>query len=82
MQNEHPIDRFARSVRGPVVVLAAICLPVCLLSYGWMVKSAIETWPLWASIPAIVAQIVVFLGIASLLDTRQERKNRQQGERP
>jgi hypothetical protein len=73
MQNEHPIDRFARRIRGVVVILAVACLPVCLVSYGWMLKEALATWPLWASIPATVAQIVVWMGIASLIDAREDR---------
>lgn len=77
MEYSHPVDRFARRIRGVLFVLAALCLPVCLISYGWMLKEALTTWPLWASIPATVAQIVVWLGIASLLDIRQERQNRQ-----
>ena len=77
MEYSHPIDRFARRMRGVFIILAALCLPVCLISYGWMLKDALATWPLWASVPATVAQIVVWLGIASLLDIRQERQNRQ-----
>lgn len=77
MQNEHPIDRFARRIRGAVVLLAMASLPIFLFSYGWMLKDALATWPLWASIPAIVAQIAVWLGIASLLDIRQERQNQR-----
>jgi hypothetical protein len=77
MQSEHPIDRAARRIRGPITILAGLCLPVCLLSYGWMVKTALETWPLWASIPAVLSHIIAALGLASLLDIQQERRNRQ-----
>lgn len=77
MENEHPLDRFGRRIRGPVTFLAALCLPICLFSYGWMVKTALETWPLWASIPAVLSHFTVMLGLASLIDSRQERQNRQ-----
>lgn len=77
MQKKHPIDRFARRIRGAVVLLAIASLPVFLFSYGWMLKDALATWPLWASLPAIAAQIAVWLGIASLLDIRQERQSQR-----
>jgi hypothetical protein len=73
MHDAHPIDRFARRIRGVVIILAALSLPIGLFSYGWMLKDALAAWPLWASIPAIVAQVVVWMGVASLIDARQDR---------
>lgn len=72
---EHIADRVTRNLRGVFIGLAGVSLPVFLIGYGFMLKNALTTWPLWASIPVVIAQIVVCLGLASLLDIRQERRN-------
>lgn len=74
MQNEHPVDRFARRIRGAVVFLAAICLPVFLVSYGWMLVLAYYAWPGWAFAIAVGSQILGWLGVSALFDSRQERR--------
>lgn len=75
--SEHIADRLGRSLRGVFIGAATVAFPVSLVGYGFMLRSALQDWPLWASIPVVIAQIAACLGLASLLDTRQERQNQQ-----
>ena len=71
----HPIDRVARKFRGLIIVLAVVSFPVFLVSYIWMVREAFFALPLWAWLGLVVSHTIGFLGIASLFDRYQERRN-------
>lgn len=60
------------------MVLAVLSAPVFLISYGFMLKHALTTWPWWASAITIAAHITGWLGISALLDSRQERRTKTQ----
>lgn len=70
---EQPIDRLMRRGRGFILVLTALCFPIFLISYGFMVHAMLTTWGWWA-VPASVAHCIGWLGIASLFDIQQERR--------
>lgn len=76
---EHPIDRFMRAIRPLLIGLLFLALPVMLLSYGWMLKQLLYAAPFWVSAAVVLAHMVTWLGIASLFDKQQER--RQSSER-
>lgn len=78
MEKEHPLDKFGRAVRTPLMIGAALCLPVMLFSYGWMIKALILAAPVLVSVAVIIAHFVVWLGISSLIDMRQERLSKPQ----
>ena len=78
MIKEHPADRIARAMRGPILVSAFLCFPAFMLSYGLAMHWLITTAPLWIAIPSIIAHVAVMLGLASLIDTREERRHQKQ----
>jgi len=80
MDYDHPLDRLGVRLRPLLIVGAGLCFPIFMVSYGLMVKHALMTWPVWGSVLTVIAHLVVCLGIAGLLDTRQERSRRQQDE--
>lgn len=73
MEYSHPIDRLGVKMRPALVVLAAMCFPVFLISYGLMLHHALTTWPAWASAAMVFANLTVLSGLAALLDIRRER---------
>ena len=73
MEYTHPIDRALVRIRGLVIVLMIICAPVMLYTYGLIGVEVARDMGAWA-IPVVIAHLVVWLGIASLLDTRLERR--------
>ena len=74
MLSQHPIDRFGRATRGIFLFAMVACLPVTLYSYAWMIKQVYLAAPTWISVVVTVSQIITFLGIASLFDKQQERR--------
>lgn len=76
MIKEHPADRLARKARKPIIWGAALCFPVFLTSYGIAMQWVITTAPLWLSVPSVIAHLAVALGLAALIDTREERRCR------
>ncbi len=70
---EHPVDRLGAALRPVIIVLAVASLPVFLLTYGFLIKHALTTWPWWGSAALIVSHLIGWLGIGSLFDARQER---------
>lgn len=68
---EHPLDRLFRHLRGPLIIMAVLSLPISLLSYAFAMKWLITTAPLWVSIPSVISHILVMLGLAYRIDTPQ-----------
>lgn len=73
MQHQHPLDRLAYRLRVPLIVLAVISCPVMLYSYAWGMKQIMAAAPAWVSVLVVVSHIMVWLGIGSLFDMRQEK---------
>ena len=78
MQYTHPIDRLMYRLRGPILVIAALSMPVMLFSYGKMALLALEAWPGWVFGCALAAHIMGWIGIGCLVDSLKER-NQSQG---
>ena len=76
MDNEKPIDAFMRRLRGPIIAVAAISVPVSTLSYGWMVVDFAARQDWWLSVIVLTAHFFAVLGISCLFDNRQERLRR------
>ena len=70
---EHIADRLTRKAAPALVASLHLSVPVGLMGYAWMVKAAMIAMPWWVFAPVIIAHLVFFLGIASLIDTLQER---------
>lgn len=75
MRSENIFDRFGYWARPVLIALLWLCLPVALVTYSQMAGMIIQQWPWWVSLPAITAHLVCFLGIASLFDRQEERRN-------
>lgn len=73
MENRHPIDIFMIRIRGLLFIVALLCLPAFLLSYAWMLKSLMTEASGWISAAVILSHFTVWVGIASLVDMRQEK---------
>jgi len=50
---------------GPAVTIAA---PLFLVSYAVMWTTALSTWPVWATVVALVAHAVTAIGIPLLFE--------------
>lgn len=74
MEPIHPADRIMRVLRVPLIIGAMLCFPVFMLSYGYAMKWLIKTAPFWLSAPSVISHLVVFLGVASLFDSQEERR--------
>ena len=79
MHHSHPIDRLVVKFRAALIVLAALCLPAFLVTYGLMVRSALTAWPWWGSAIMVVSHFTALLGLSSLIDIRQSQKSRTEG---
>lgn len=71
---ETAVDRAMRRVRAPIIFLLILSGPVTLLSYGMLMKHMLTTAPVWISAAVVVSHIFTWLGIASLFDKQQERR--------
>lgn len=71
MNKIHPVDRLMLKLRVPIIIGAALCFPVFMLSYGYALRWLITTAPIWISAPSVISHLVVFLGVASLIDIRE-----------
>jgi hypothetical protein len=71
---DHIADRIAYKARPVLIIVAALCLPAFLLTYGFMVVDALKTWPWWSSATMAVSHIVLIIGLAGLHDFQQERR--------
>jgi len=78
MRYTHPIDRAAYALRGVILGATYLCAPIYMISYGWMLKKLLTTAPGWVSAVVILAHIIVWIGIASLFDRSQERRQTQE----
>ena len=78
MQYTHPIDRLMYRLRGPIIVIAALSMPVMLFSYGKMILLALEAWPGWMFACAFAAHIMGWVGIGCLVDSLKERHQSQE----
>lgn len=78
MQYTHPIDRLMYRLRGPIIVIAALSMPVMLFSYGKMILLALEAWPGWMFACAFAAHIMGWIGIGCLVDSLKERHQSQE----
>lgn len=77
MQYTHPIDRLMYRLRGPIIVLAALSMPVMLFSYGKMALLALDAWPGWVFGCAFAAHIIAWVGIGCLVDSLTEKRQSQ-----
>lgn len=68
------LDRLAERLRPWLLVWLAVSAPIWMVSYAWMLKNLLETAPLWVSIPVGFSAITAALGLAALLDIRQEHQ--------
>lgn len=73
MRYTHPVDRAVYALRGVILAACYLCGPIMLISYGWMARELITTAPVWVSVIVLIAHVVGWLGIASLIDMRRER---------
>ena len=71
--NEHPIDRFMRSLRPVLIGLAVLAFPVFMFTYLWGLKLILAEVGFGWWFPIIGAQALVWLGIAGLADMRSSR---------
>lgn len=69
------IDRTAKRLQWPFIVLAIASLPVFLFGVGYMFKLLFFTAPWWATLAVSVSWFIVLLGLASLLDQLELRKS-------
>lgn len=74
MEKEHFADKAARRFRKPLIALLLVSGPVFVFSYAKMLQLAATTWSGWIFWPVMVAQVIGFLGIASLIDDHRERR--------
>lgn len=81
MDNEKPIDAFVRRLRGPIIAVAAVSVPISTLSYGWMVVDFVAKQEWWLSLIVVTAHFFGILGISCLFDNRQEQLRRQGRDR-
>lgn len=63
-----------RALRGPIIAALVVSGPIMLMSYGWMIKHFVTTAPVWLSVVVVIAHFLVWLGIGSLFDRQQERR--------
>lgn len=69
------IDRTAKRLQWPFIVLAIASLPVFLFGVGYMFKLLFFAAPWWATLAVSVSWFTVLLGLASLLDQLELRKS-------
>lgn len=81
MPYTHPLDRLVVKLRPALIVLAALCFPAFLITYGLMLKAAFQSWPSWGVAVMVVSHLLGWLGLSALLDSRQERMSRTEAER-
>ena len=81
MQENNPFDRLARRLRGFFIIAMFAAVPVVLISYFWMIAVAYHAAPGWIFAIIVIAHLLSWLGLSSLLDIRQEQKNPLQGDR-
>lgn len=77
IHDTHPIDRLMRRARGLIYLIAAAAFPVAVVGYGLMLKLAAENWPAWAFAAVCASHLIGLLGLASLIDSRQEQQIHQ-----
>lgn len=56
------------------MVCCYACLPIMLLSYGWMLKELMFSAPGWISAVVIISHLIGWLGISALIDMKSERR--------
>lgn len=74
MKSTHPIDRLVYRLRKPIIAAIYIAGPVMMFSYGWGVKELYFSAPGWLTAVVVIAHIIVWVGIGSLFDRQQERR--------
>ena len=74
MQKEHPFDRLARRLQTPLIWFLWVSAPIALFTYGKAMVAFIWSLPPALGVITFIAQIVALLGIASLFDRQQARR--------
>lgn len=74
---EHPLDRLGRAIRPFLIGLAVLAMPIALFTYGWGLKLILAEVGFGWWFPIIGAQVVVWIGLAGLIDIRSERRQSQ-----
>ena len=77
MVQEHIADRIARKCRKAALLGSVVSMPVAIFGFGYMAKLLAQTAPVWVTVAVLVSLFVNLLGIASLIDTLQERTRQQ-----
>lgn len=78
MQYTHPLDRLIYRLRGPILLVAALSMPIMLFSYGKMALLALDAWPGWAFGCALAAHIIGWIGLGCLVDSLTEKRQSQE----
>lgn len=59
----HPVDRFFYHFRRPFIILGIIAIPIALLAYVALFRTALEHWPAWQVAGAIIAHFITALSL-------------------
>lgn len=73
MLSQHPIDRFGRYFRVPIMVGAVLLAPVAVYVYAAAIAQYLMPLPTWMMLIGALSQILLIAGFASLFDIRQEK---------
>ena len=82
MPPEHPLDTFMRAWRGVFIVAFVLSGPIMLISYVQMFMDFVTSIDLWLAVVIVVSHLLGWIGIASLFDQQQERRNPPRDEQP
>lgn len=59
----HPVDRFFYRFRRPFILLGIVAIPLALLAYVALFRTALEHWPAWQIAGAILAHFITALSL-------------------
>jgi len=71
-------DRLARRFRRFIIASCVMTLPVWIVGYAVMLKTAAETWPLWSFATVALAGLGIVLSAACYYDLLAEQTQIEQ----
>lgn len=74
MQKEHPLDRLGRKIRTPLIWSLWISGPIAVFTYAKAIIAFASGLPGWLAVIVVLSHIAMFVGIGSLIDRQQERR--------
>jgi len=74
MQKEHPLDRLGRKLQTPLIWSLWVSGPIAVFTYGKAIIAYAWTLPGWLTFIVVLSHIVMFVGVASLIDRQQARR--------